>query len=182
MREITAAGSSVLMLDYRGYGKSEGHPSEKGLYKDADAGYRYLLDHGYGTQQIVVQGESLGTAVAIDLASHHPCGGVVLESAFTSGRDVAGTVLPLVGPLLFRGFYSERKIAKISVPLLFFHGKRDRIIPLRLGRALFEVASQPKWFCELSEAGHNDLLEAAGPNYRERLSEFHKRLASRPGK
>jgi fermentation-respiration switch protein FrsA (DUF1100 family) len=157
--EITVAGSSVFMLDYRGYGKSEGRPSEKGLYKDAETGYRYLLDRGYRTQRIVLQGESLGTAVAVDLASRNRCGGVVLESAFTSGRDVARTVLPLLGPLLFRSFDSESKIAEIRAPLLFFHGERDSIIPLKLGRALFEAASQPKWFCEVSEAGHNDLLE-----------------------
>lgn len=180
--EITAAGSSIFLLDYRGYGKSEGHPNEKGLYKDAEAGYRYLLDRGYRAQQIVLQGESLGTAVAVDLAARNECSGVVLESAFTSGRDVARTVLPLLGPLLFRSFDSESKIAHIRAPLLFFHGDRDQIIPLKLGRALFEAASQPKWFCEVSGAGHNDLLEAAGSSYRERLNEFYRRLVRWPGK
>jgi fermentation-respiration switch protein FrsA (DUF1100 family) len=180
--EITAAGSSILLLDYRGYGKSEGHPNEKGLYKDAEAGYRYLLDRGYRAQQIVLQGESLGTAVAVGLATRNECGGVVVESAFTSGRDVARTVLPLLSPLLFRSFDSESKIAHIRAPLLFFHGDRDQIIPLKLGRALFDAAPQPKWFCEVSGAGHNDLLEVAGPSYRERLNEFYKRLVRWPEK
>jgi fermentation-respiration switch protein FrsA (DUF1100 family) len=176
IREITAAGSSVLMLDYRGYGKSGGSPSEHGLYADADAAYRYLLDCGYGAQHIVLQGESLGTAVAVDLASRKECAGVVLEAAFTSGRDVAKTVLPFIGPLVFRGFDSKSKIGKIRAPLLFLHGERDEIIPLKLGRSLFEAAPEPKWFIEVPGAGHNDLVETAGSSYRERLHEFYGQI------
>ena len=176
IREITAAGSSVLMLDYRGYGKSEGSPSEHGLYADADAAYLYLLGHGYSAQHIVLQGESLGTAVAVDLASRKESAGIVLEAAFTSGRDVADTVLPVIGPLVFRGFDSKSKIANIRAPLLFFHGDRDEIIPLKLGRRLFEAAPEPKWFVEVPRAGHNDLVETAGSIYRERLHAFYGHL------
>jgi fermentation-respiration switch protein FrsA (DUF1100 family) len=176
IREITAAGSSVLLLDYRGYGKSEGSPNERGLYADADAAYQYLLDHGYCVRHIILQGESLGTAVAVDLASRRECGGVVLEAAFTSGRDVARTVLPVIGPLLFRGLDSKRKIAKVRAPLLFFHGDHDEIIPLRLGRTLFTAAQEPKFFLEIPGAGHNDLVEKAGSRYREKLHEFYERL------
>jgi uncharacterized protein len=176
IREITAAASSVLMLDYRGYGKSGGSPNEHGLYADADAAYQYLLDRGYGTRQIILQGESLGTAVAVDLASRKDCGGIVLEAAFTSGRDVANTVLPVIGPLLFRGLDSKSKIAKVRAPVLFFHGDRDEIIPLKLGRALFNAAPQPKSFWEVRGAGHNDLVETAGPSYREKLTEFYEQL------
>ena len=176
IREIIAAGSSVLMLDYRGYGKSGGSPSEHGLYADADAAYLYLLDHGYSAQHIVLQGESLGTAVAVDLASRKECAGVVLEAAFTSGHDVANTVLPIVGALVFRGFDTKSKIANIRAPLLFFHGDRDEIIPLRLGRSLFEAAPGPKYFIEIPGAGHNDLVETAGSAYRERLHEFYGHL------
>jgi hypothetical protein len=176
IREITAAGSSVLMLDYGGYGKSQGSPSEHGLYADADAAYLYLLDHGYSARHIVLQGESLGTAVAVELASRKECAGVVLEAAFTSGRDVANTVLPVIGPLLFRGFDTKSKIANIRAPLLFFHGDRDEIIPLRLGRSLFEAAPEPKYFIEVPGAGHNDLVERAASSYRERLREFYGHL------
>ena len=176
IREITAAGSSVLMLDYRGYGKSGGSPSEHGLYADADAAYLYLLDHGYSAQHIILQGESLGTAVAVDLASRKECAGVVLEAALTSGGDVANTVLPVIGPLVFRGFDSKSKIANIRAPLLFFHGDRDEIIPLKLGRSLFEVATEAKWFVEVPRAGHNDLVETAELTYRERLHEFYGHL------
>ena len=97
----------------------------------------------------------------------------MLEAAFTSGGDVANTVLPIVGPLVFRGFDSKSKIARIRAPLLFFHGNRDEIIPLRLGRNLFEAAPEPKWLIEIPGAGHNDLVETAGSSYRERLHEFY---------
>jgi pimeloyl-ACP methyl ester carboxylesterase len=112
-REITAAGSSVLMIDYRGYGKSTGRPSEDGLYADAEAAHEHLLKTSR-PQEIIVHGESLGAAVAVDLASRHQCGGVVLESAFTSASDVAGTVLPMIGPLLIRSFDSRRKITRVQ--------------------------------------------------------------------
>jgi len=176
IREITAAGSSVLMLEYRGYGKSEGSPSEHGLYADADAAYLYLRNHGYSARHIILQGESLGTAVAVDLASRKECAGVVLEAAFTSGGDAANTVLPIIGPLVFRGFDSKSKIANIRAPLLFFHGNHDEIIPLKLGRSLFETTPEPKWFIEIPGAGHNDLVETAGATYRERLHEFYGHL------
>ncbi len=176
IRQITAAGSSVLMLDYRGYGRSGGSPSEHGLYADADAAYLYLLDHGYSARHTVLQGESLGTAVAVDLASRKECAGVVLEAAFTSGGDVANTVLPGIGPILFRGFDSKSKIANIRAPLLFFHGDRDEIIPLKLGRSLFAAAPETKQFIAIPGAGHNDLVETAGSTYRERLHEFYGHL------
>ena len=100
IQEIVAAGSSVLMLDYRGYGKSSGRPSEQGLYRDSEAGFIYLLGKGYRAEQIILHGESLGTAVAIDLASRRPCAALILEAPFTSASDVAGTVVPFLGPLL----------------------------------------------------------------------------------
>ncbi len=176
MREIPAAGSALLMLDYRGYGKSEGRPSEKGLYADSDAAYQYLLDQGYDPGRIVVHGESLGTAVAVDLASRRRCGGVVLEAPFTSARDVASRILPLVGPLLVWGLDSKRKIRRVEAPLLILHGDRDEVIPFDLGRALFEAAAEPKWFWPIHGAGHNDLLQVAGPHYRERLRKFYLKI------
>ena len=100
----------------------------------------------------------------------------MLEAAFTSGRDVANTVLPVIGPLVFRGFDSKTKIANIRAPLLFFHGDCDDIIPLKLGRRLFDAAPELKWFVEVPKAGHNDLVETAGSTYRERLHAFYGRL------
>jgi fermentation-respiration switch protein FrsA (DUF1100 family) len=179
IQEIAAAGSSVLAIDYRGYGKSTGKPSEKGLYADAQAAYDYLLKTSL-PQDIVVHGESLGTAVAVDLASRRPCGGVVLEAAFTSASDVAAGVLPVLGPLLIRSFHSRSKIARVQAPILFIHGSADRTIPIELGRALFDAAPHPKSFWEIPGADHNDIVETAGPLYRERLRWFYGSLAARP--
>ena len=176
MRAIPAAGSSLLMLDYRGYGKSEGSPSEKGLYADAEAGYEHLLAAGYPPERIVVYGESLGTAAAVNLASRRKVGGVVLQAPFTSARDVAWRVLPLLGPLLVWGFDSKRKITGIGAPLLVLHGDRDEVIAFGLGRALFEAAREPKWFWTVRGARHNDLIEVAGAEYNQRLREFYSRL------
>ncbi len=107
IREITAAGSSVLMIDYRGHGKSGGRPTENGLYADAKTGYQLLEQMGFRPEQIVLHGESIGCAVAIHVASQNLCGGMVLEAPFTSAADVAQTVLPVVGPMLVRSFNSN---------------------------------------------------------------------------
>jgi len=178
-REISAAGSSLLMLDYRGYGKSAGRPTEHGLYTDAAAAYDYLLKAGYRPGQIVIHGESLGTAVAVDLASRRPCAGVVLEAPFTSARDVAQTVLPVVGPMLIWGFNSREKIGRVHAPMLFIQGDRDEIIPLRLGQALYAAAREPKSFWAVPGAGHNDIVEVGGKAYGPRLREFYRTVRSR---
>lgn len=176
IQEIVLAGSSVLVVDYRGYGKSEGRPSEQGLYRDSEAAFIYLLGKGYRAEQIVLHGESLGTAVAIDLAARRPCAGLVLEAPFTSASDVAGTVLPYVGPLLVRGFDSLAKIPWIRPPKLFMQGDRDEVIPLRLGQELYAAAQGRKEFWVIPGAGHNDILETAGAEYRHRLRAFYESL------
>ena len=176
IREIVAAGSSVLVVDYRGYGKSGGRPSEKGLYMDGDTAIRYLLGLGYRPKQIILHGESLGTAVAVDLASRRPCAGLILEAPFTSGSDVAATVLPGVGPMLVHSFNSVPKIRWILRPKLFMQGDRDEVIPLRLGQALYAAAQAPKSFWVVEGAGHNDIIETGAAGYRERLTAFYSSL------
>jgi hypothetical protein len=176
LQEIAAAGSSVLIIDYRGYGKSSGRPSEAGLYRDSEAGFIYLLGKGYRAERIILHGESLGTAVAIDLASRRPCAGLILEAPFTSASDVAGTIVPYVGPLLVRSFNSVPKIRWIQAPKLFIHGDRDEVVQLRLGQELYAAAQGRKMFWMIPGAGHNDILEAAGPEYRHRLSAFYETL------
>ena len=177
MRAIAAAGSALLMLDYRGYGKSEGKPSERGLYADADAAYQWLIDQGYAAKQIVIHGESLGAAVAVELAARQPCAGVVLEAPFNSAAQVAASVLPLVGPLLMRQFDSKAKVGRIGSPMLFMQGDRDEVIPYRLGRDLYEAAPEPKSFWTIEGAGHNNLLDVAGDRYREHLVAFYAALS-----
>jgi fermentation-respiration switch protein FrsA (DUF1100 family) len=178
-REITAAGSSLLLLDYRGYGKSEGSPNEKGLYADADAGYAYLLASGFDAGQIIAHGESLGTGVAVHLAARRPCAGVVLEAPFTSGSDVAGRRLPLIGPLVVWSYNTRRKIPHIHAPLLIIHGDRDEIVPFEMGKNLFAEAREPKTFWAVPAGTHNELLAVAGPEYRARLRAFYQRLPGR---
>lgn len=177
LQEIAAAGSSVLILDYRGYGKSAGHPTERGLYRDADAGYAHLIGMGYQPARIVVHGESLGSAVATDLAARHPCAGLVLESPFTSLSDMAGMVVPLLGPLFARGFHTRRKIAGVHAPVLVIHGDRDRTVPYAMGRAVFQAAHEPKFFWTVEGATHDDIVEVAGPLYRARLEAFYASVA-----
>ncbi len=173
IREIAAAGSSVLVLDYRGYGRSEGRPTEKGLYTDAEAAYQHLISKGYRAEQVILHGESLGSAVAVELASRRPVGGLVLEAPFTSASDVAGRILPVIGPLVVHSFKSEDRITRIRAPFLFIHGDSDGVIAFDLGRALFEIAPEPKTFWAVPGGGHNNLLEAAGRDYRQRLQTFY---------
>lgn len=125
---------------------------------------------------MVAHGESLGTAVAVDLAAKRSCAGVVLEAPFTSARAMAGRVLPVIGPLLIFSYDSRKRIQRVRAPLLVMHGDRDSIVPIDLGRALFDMAPEPKMFWTVAGADHNDLVETAGPQYRERLRGFYHSL------
>jgi fermentation-respiration switch protein FrsA (DUF1100 family) len=176
-RELAAAGLSLLLVDYRGYGRSSGSPSESGLYRDAQAAYDRLLKLGFKPEQIVVYGESLGTAVAVELASRNRCGAVILEAAFSSAGAVARGIVPVIGPLLVRSFNSRSRIGRVRAPILFLHGDHDEVIPLALAQELYKAAPEPKKFWMLPGAGHNDLVECAGPDYRQRLQSFLSALA-----
>jgi fermentation-respiration switch protein FrsA (DUF1100 family) len=173
---IREAGSALLLLDYRGYGRSSGRPTEKGLYADADAAYEYLRGRGYSERQIVIHGESLGTAVAVDLAARRGCAGLVLASPFTSAQAVAHRVLPLLGPMLVWTYNSKRKIGEVRAPVLVLHGDRDEVIDYELGRELFEAARGPKFFWRVEGAAHNDIIEVSGPEYTRRLRAFYEKL------
>ncbi len=173
IREILEAGSDVLIIDYRGYGRSQGHPTERGLSMDADAAYDFVASKG---KPIVLHGESLGSAVAVELATRRPAAGLVLESPFTSLRAEANTVLPIIGPLVVWGFDSKSRIARVHVPLLLIHGDHDQTVPYRLGRELCDAAPGPKTLWTVPGGDHNDLRETAGPEYRERLRRFYASL------
>jgi len=121
--------------------------------------------------------ESLGSAVAVELAS--PCAGLILEAPFTSAGDIAGTIIPFLGPVLVHSYDSRSKIRWILTPKLFLHGNRDEIIPLRFGQELFAAAQGPKTFWIVEGAGHNDIVEKAGPQYRERLAAFYESVERR---
>jgi fermentation-respiration switch protein FrsA (DUF1100 family) len=168
-------GVNIWIIDYRGYGRSEGKPFEKGLYRDAMAAYLWWAhEQGASGKKLVLLGESLGGAVAVNLAASVPVAGIILQSTFTSARDVAKTVFPLglLRPLVGVRFDSESNIARIHCPKLIIHGDRDEIVPYNLGRKLFEAATEPKQFYQVVGAGHNDLIWAAGPEYAKRIADF----------
>jgi pimeloyl-ACP methyl ester carboxylesterase len=176
---LVRLGTSVLLPDYRGYGLSEGTPSEKGCYADARAALAYLIEErGFREDRIVLFGRSLGGSVAVDLAQDRSLAGVILESTFTSAADVVKhsfgrAIAPLVGGMLA----SDRKIGRVRSPLLFFHGDRDEIIDYEIGRRLFEAAPEPKVFVTLAGAGHNDTLQRGGPAYLARIGSFLDEVA-----
>lgn len=165
-------GAEVLLFDYRGYGRSEGQPSEKGLLRDARAARVWLARRaGVSEPEIVVMGRSLGGAVAVDLAAEDGARGLIVESSFDSLPAVAAyhyRWLP-VRWLMHTRFNSARKIARYHGPLLLSHGDRDTIVPLRFGQNLFDAANQPKTFFPLPHHNHNDPLPAA---YYQAVIEF----------
>jgi fermentation-respiration switch protein FrsA (DUF1100 family) len=172
IRGLVAAGTALLLIDYRGYGKSEGWPTEKGLYADADAGYDYLIQQGFAPNRIVVYGESLGTAVAVDLAARRPVVGVILEAPFTSASDIAARVLPVVGPLVMRSYNTRARIGRVSAPIFILQGDRDEVIPFEMGQALYAAAPEPKQFWRVEGAHHSDIPEVAAPEYEARMRAF----------
>jgi fermentation-respiration switch protein FrsA (DUF1100 family) len=176
---IVSAGSSVLLLDYRGYGKSEGKPSEQGLYLDAESAYDWVVANGYTPKQIVIHGESLGTAVATYLATNRRSAGVILEAPFTSAKAVAGRVVPFIGPLFVQGYDSMKRIKDIHVPLLIIHGDRDEVIAYEFGQELFRAANEPKSFWTIAGATHNDLHIRGRTEFPARLRVFYRSLLSK---
>lgn len=178
LREL---GLSLLAFDYRGYGESGGAPSEEGLYRDADAAYRYLRQRGVPAERIVLFGHSLGSAVAIDLASRVPAAGLIVEGALTSAVDRGQELYPYVPVrrIARSRFGSLDKVAGIAVPKLFLHASRDEVIPLAHGRRLFEAAREPKTFVEL-EGGHGDAFDVDSTRYYGSIASFLDRLATWP--
>ena len=175
LRTLAKTGVSILAVDYRGYGKSEGKPDEAGVYRDADAAYDYLTgQRHFPPQDIIIYGHSLGGAVAVNLASRRPCGGVIVESSFTSARDMARRMfaLPLIEYVVKSRFDSLESIRAVHAPILIVHGTRDEVVPFAMGRQLFAAAPQPKRFYPIEGAGHNDLMEAGGQDYLATLRQF----------
>jgi fermentation-respiration switch protein FrsA (DUF1100 family) len=161
---VEQLGAGVFMYDYRGYGRSQGAPSEAGLVSDAVGARAALLREGVGAEHLVYFGRSLGSAVTVDLALAHPPRGVVLESPFTSVRAMANGVLPGAGYLFRTRWDSLAKIGGLRAPLLVIHGESDEVVPFAHGRALFEAAPEPKAFVTLRGSRHYE-LEAAWSEY-----------------
>ena len=172
-------GLTVFVFDYRQYGRSGGSVSEEGTYHDAQAALRYLKTRtGLLANRIIYFGESLGSAVAVDLAMKAPPRALILESPLTSIHDMARVDLPYlpVGFLIKDKYDSLSKIPKIHVPLLILHGDRDEVVPFDQGRRLFEAANSPKVFYTVSGAHHNDTSIVGGQPYWEAWKRFLDRL------
>ena len=156
---------NVLAVDYRGYGKSEGSPDEAGVYRDADAAYEYLTRVRHiQPKNIIVFGHSLGGAVAVDLAARRECGGLIVQSSFTSIEDMARRTfrIPLLEYIPKSRFNSLAKIRQVRAPILVVHGTRDETVPFSMGQRLFAVAPEPKFLFPVEGAGHNDVIEIGG--------------------
>jgi len=174
IRLLHSLGLQVLIFDYRGYGKSEGRPSEKGTYRDVNAAWHYLREvRGLTEAGIIIFGRSLGAAVAADLASRTRPAAVILESAFTAVPDMAAEFYPwLPVRLLSRYRYDNLgKVARIARPLLLVHSRQDEIIPFAHGEVLFGRAREPKQFLELT-GGHNDAFQSSRKAYTHGLKSF----------
>jgi uncharacterized protein len=157
-RALTADGTGLVAIDYRGYGGSSGHPTEAGLLIDAETAYGFAAAH-YPAARIAVWGESLGTGVAVELAAERPVGRLVLEAPFTAAVDLAARRYPFVPVrwLMKDQFRSDRHIAAVAAPLLVLHGARDPIVPIEYGERLFGLAREPKRFLRFPNGEHEDL-------------------------
>jgi fermentation-respiration switch protein FrsA (DUF1100 family) len=158
-------GLNVFIFDYRGYGNSEGKPTENGIYLDAQAAYDYLQSRGdLNMKNIVAYGASLGGVVAIDLATHRPIAALVVESTITSAPDMARKLYPFIPSVLMSiKFNSLFKVKTITIPKLFMHSPQDTVVPFAMGQRLFAAAHEPKEFLQIS-GGHNDAQIAIDPN------------------
>ena len=157
--DFTSLGFNFMIIDYRGYGKSSGSISEQGLYQDADAAYAYLLHKGFRPENIIIYGRSIGSGVAVDLASRKESKGLVLESPFSSFAKLATEKFPFFFPSLYLRYRFDniRKINKVKSPVIFLHGTDDTLIPSSHARRLFDHFKGTKKLILVEKGSHNDL-------------------------
>jgi len=167
-------GLNVFIFDYRGYGQSEGKPSEAGIYADARAAWQYLTDtKGIKKENITIFGRSLGGAVAAELAAKVQPGTLILESTFSSAKEMAKMILPVMSylvPMRFE-FKTVEYIKQVSSPVLIVHSPGDEIIPYELGEKVFQAANEPKSFLKL-QGDHNGGFLMSQPGYEQALGKF----------
>jgi len=165
---------NVFIFDYRGYGRSQGVPSEQGLYTDAQAAFEYLLSRkDVDRERIIIYGKSIGANVAVKLASWVRAAVLISESAFTSAKDMAKELFPYfpVKWIITVRFDAEAAIKDITIPKLIIHSRDDEIIPFNMGKRLFEVAALPKEFYQM-RGTHNDAIFTAQDEYISHLNNF----------
>jgi hypothetical protein len=172
------------MLDYRGYGRSEGEPSEEGMYRDAVAAWEFLVhEKGIAASHIVAFGQSLGTPAACELALRRVVAGVILEAPLSSAGDMARKVLPFapIGWALRSKLDTAEKVSRLQRPLLVVHGTEDGVVPYSQGEHVYRAARDPKRFVRLNGAGHNDLWIVAREAYLEAIRDYLASLSPVPG-
>ncbi len=170
---------SLFALSYRGYGRSNGRPSEAGVYTDAIAAYDYVSKMS-GVSNIVIYGKSLGGAVGIDLATKTKPAGLIVEAAFTSLAEMGKIMYPFLPNDLIAGkvFCSAAKLKKVTSPTLFIHGDKDELVPFEHGRELFNRALEPKTFYHVKNGAHDNLMEVGGQEYFRQIRVFLNSLFS----
>ena len=179
VRLLYSMGISVFIFDYRGYGLSQGSINEKGFYLDSEAAYEVAREwaekHG---AKLVIFGRSLGGIAATHLGATKRCDGLILESTFTNMGAMASAhfPLPFAETLLKHRLNAAGQIVQVRVPILFFHGDRDKVVPIKLGRKLFEAAPNPKEFVVIPGAGHNDTYFVGGSAYFKKIESFFGNL------
>ncbi|MFO7602680.1 MAG: alpha/beta hydrolase [Gammaproteobacteria bacterium] len=174
-------GLSTLIIDYRGYGQSQGRISERGLYRDARAAWDYLVEaRGYADKDIIVFGRSLGGAVAAQLASQVQPRALMVESSFSSVRSMARRLLPLLSRLVYLryDFATAVHVHQVSVPVLVLHSPEDEIIPFSEGQQVFAAANSPKYFQAL-RGSHNGGFLQSQPDYQAAMAAFLRSLPER---
>jgi uncharacterized protein len=177
---LRTLGLSLLAFDYRGYGENAGVPTEQGLYRDAQAAYRYLREQvGVPADRIVIFGHSLGSAVAVDLATRAPAAGLIVEGALSSVWQRGAELYPYIPVRWVAGtrFDSIDKIGKVTIPKLFLHAVGDEVIPIAHGRRLYQAAPEPKTFVEL-RGTHSDAFEVDSATYFGSIRRFLANLTS----
>ena len=172
--------SNVFAVDYRGYGRSEGSPSEQGTYRDAEGALRHLrARQEIDPKNVVIFGQSLGAAVAAELASRETCLALILEAPFVSVREMARVALPWlpIGPLIRTRYEVIETIKAVKAPILILHGDRDEVVPFDHGKRVFAAAPEPKEFYTIAGSHHNDTYVVGGDAYFATLKNFIEKAA-----
>jgi fermentation-respiration switch protein FrsA (DUF1100 family) len=167
-----AAGCSLLIFDYRGYGASQGKPSEQGLYLDGEAVWQWLHSRAeHDKLPASILGKSLGSAVAIHVAAQESPASLILDSALTSMREVVATNAPWLPRAMIPSlFESLPRVPHIRCPTLVIHGRQDSLVPLTHGQRIFEALTAPKRLHIIEQAGHNDI--SGFPEYQQQIDQF----------
>lgn len=178
LRTLHELGWGIFIIDYRGYGGSQGSPTESGLYQDAEAAHAWLT--AQGDQGLVYVGESLGGGMAIELARRHPPRAIILQSTFTSAVAVGKAGYPFLPvSLLMKDRYANiEKIGELECPILVIHGTDDTLVPVEFGRELHAAIRSPKEWYEVRRAGHNDVPWVGGAEYLQRVNAFLERYSA----